>query len=521
MRRSPGFHDVRASSRSTRRTGVAVAAGLALLAGLMAGPAGARKSSGKSIEIVESRPAGPPIMAIVSLSKQHVTIYDAGGWIMRAPVSSGRKGYETPAGIYSVIQKEAEHYSNLYEDGYMPFMQRITWSGIALHGGPLPGYPASHGCVRMPIEFAEHLFELTKLGLRVVVAPGDPVGVEMSHPFLSRLNPALAGGGETAAEQAMPFDVGVLGSSKPMQSLQSIAAAKAREAEAAARKADAARLDAVKKTLENSRITAALHLAESAKSRLEARLSAVQAALEAAETPEAKQAAEEAKDKVVAKLAETQARYNAAVAAAEQRPDVARAREQADAAAAESTAAAQAAAAAARKARPVSIFISRKTQQLYVRQSFQPVFDAPVTIQDADRPIGTHIFTALNHIGDGPAIRWNVVSMDARTEEERPSATPRHATHQGSGSPQKTPYSANAALERIAIPRETLDRVAELVSPGSSLIVSDEPMSPETGNNTDFVVIMSGEPQGALIKRRHPSPDAFFRYGRPYGVFWR
>ncbi len=82
-------------------------------------------------------------MAVVSLGNQRVTIYDADGWIMRAPVSSGRKGYETPAGIYAVIQKEAEHYSNLYEDGYMPFMQRITWSGIALHGGPLPGYPGA------------------------------------------------------------------------------------------------------------------------------------------------------------------------------------------------------------------------------------------------------------------------------------------------------------------------------------------------------------------------------------------
>ena len=81
-------------------------------------------------------------------------MYDADGWIFRAPVSSGQKGRETPAGIFSVIQKNAEHYSNLYDDAYMPHMQRITWSGIALHGGVLPGHPASHGCVRMPFDFA-------------------------------------------------------------------------------------------------------------------------------------------------------------------------------------------------------------------------------------------------------------------------------------------------------------------------------------------------------------------------------
>ena len=159
-----------------RRAATAAVAGLATItiAGIIA-PADARKSPDKKpIEILQSRPAGPPVMAIVSLRDQRVTVYDADGWIMRAPVSSGRKGYETPAGIYSVLQKEAEHYSNLYDDGYMPFMQRITWSGIALHGGPLPGYPASHGCVRMPLEFAERLFDLTRIGMRVIVAPADP-----------------------------------------------------------------------------------------------------------------------------------------------------------------------------------------------------------------------------------------------------------------------------------------------------------------------------------------------------------
>ena len=121
-------------------------------------------------------------MAIISLHDQQITIYDDKGWILRAPVSSGQKGRETPAGIFSVIQKEAEHYSNMYDDAYMPHMQRLTWSGIALHGGPLPGYAASHGCVRMPYDFAERLFDLTKLGMRVIVAPGDVVPVAIDQP---------------------------------------------------------------------------------------------------------------------------------------------------------------------------------------------------------------------------------------------------------------------------------------------------------------------------------------------------
>src|SRR5437763_5135542 len=179
MRHSLIFLRFCMQSTSTRRASIAVAGLAALLAGGIVGSADARKiRHNEPIEIIHSRPAGPPIMAVVSLSNQRVTIYDANGWIMRAPVSSGRRGYETPAGIYSIIQKEAEHYSNLYEDGYMPFMQRITWTGIALHGGPLPGYAAPHGCLRMPVEFAERLFDLTRLGMRVIVARNDPVPVE-------------------------------------------------------------------------------------------------------------------------------------------------------------------------------------------------------------------------------------------------------------------------------------------------------------------------------------------------------
>ncbi len=434
-------------------------------------------------------------MAIVSLSNQRVTIYDADGWIMRAPVSSGRKGYETPAGIYAVIQKEVEHYSNLYEDGYMPFMQRITWSGIALHGGPLPGYPASHGCVRMPAKFAEHLFDLTKIGMRVIVARTDPVPVEFSHPVLASLNVARIS--EAVTDPGTPFsvDLGVLQSARPRQSLQSLAVQKAAEAKAAAARADAVRLESIKKTLENSRITAALHLAQSARSRLEVQVNVTQSALEAADSPEAKQAAEEANAKAIAKFAEAEARFNAAALAAQHRPDVARAREEAEAAEAESTAAAEAAAEAVRKGAPIAIFISRKTQRLYMRQSFQPIFDATVTFRDHDQPIGTHIFTALDYVKEGPEIRWSAVSMDAM------------------------PKSA-AALERIDIPREALGRISELVSPGSSLIISDEGISSETGTDTDFVILMSGEPQGG-IKMRRRNPDSLYRYNRPYGVFWR
>ena len=161
------------------------------------------------VEFIQSRAAGEPVIAVVSLRDQRITVYDADGWILRAPVSSGQKGRETPAGIFSVIQKNAEHYSNLYDDAFMPHMQRITWSGIALHGGALPGYPASHGCVRMPFDFAERLFELTRMGMRVIVAPGDVAPVEIVSPGLvcaeagrRRLAAARAAEADEAARKA-------------------------------------------------------------------------------------------------------------------------------------------------------------------------------------------------------------------------------------------------------------------------------------------------------------------------------
>lgn len=157
---------------------------------------------------------------------------------------------------------------------------------------------------------------------------------------------------------------------------------------------------------------------------------------------------------------------------------------------------------------PVSIFISRKMQRLYVRKSFQPMLESPITIHDADHPIGTHIFTVLDYANGGADLRWSAVSMDSRQlgQSGRHTAEPM--------SPELTP--ARAALDRVEIPQDIIDRISEIISPGSSLIISDEGVSTETGEDTDFVILMSGEPQGAIKMRRH-DPDLYGRYDRQYG----
>lgn len=113
-------------------------------------------------------PQGPVLM-IVSLKTQRAVIYRNGVPIGISTVSSGRPGYETPTGVFVILQKHVEHYSNLYDNAPMPFMQRLTWGGIALHAGNLPGYPASHGCIRLPHEFARLLYQVTHRGMTVII----------------------------------------------------------------------------------------------------------------------------------------------------------------------------------------------------------------------------------------------------------------------------------------------------------------------------------------------------------------
>jgi hypothetical protein len=450
----------------------------------------------RSVMSVE-RPQDEPIMAIVSLRKQRITIYDANGWILQAPVSSGQKGRETPAGIFSVIQKEAEHYSNLYDDAFMPHMQRLTWSGIALHGGIVPAHPASHGCIRMPYDFAERLFEITRVGMRVIVSPGDVAPVAIAHPALFRPKPDAA----------------------------AVAVARAAEADEAARKADEARLAARTAIREAAQARVPVRVAENLKLRAETQLAATESAAASAASTEAKEQAEDAKAKTAAKFAELAERLVAAKAELQSKLDaVGPLREAAVAAETARVVAEEAARKAARDQGPVSVFISRKTQRLYIRQASQPLLEIPVTIREAERPIGTHVFTAMERTGGDIEMRWSVVSLVGALSD---GSVPNHATPLRGGlgedaEPTSTdPGGAKEALDRIAIPQDTLDRIAEMVSPRSSLIISDEALSSETGNGTEFVVLLSDEPQGG-IKNRRRGPELAARYWRPSGFpYWR
>jgi hypothetical protein len=147
----------------------------------------------------ELSPKGPIVM-VVSLPEQRAYVYRNGVLIGGASVSTGKKGHETPTGVFTILQKNEDHYSNLYNNAPMPYMQRLTWSGVALHAGRLPGYPASHGCVRMPYEFARLLFGETKTGFTIVVSDQKQFPETVVHPGL--VAPVDATGALVAAPPA-------------------------------------------------------------------------------------------------------------------------------------------------------------------------------------------------------------------------------------------------------------------------------------------------------------------------------
>jgi len=530
----------------------ALAAALSLVAFAPAMAQDSRKSHIKREAAKREEPApaltGPAVMAVVSIREQRVSVYDANGNAVRARVSSGQTDYETPVGIYSILQKNREHYSNLYDDASMPFMQRLTWSGIALHAGQLPGYPASHGCVRLPHSYAESIFDQSKIGMRVIVARNNVAPVAISHSLLVKpTTPAGSArpvttqiayepGAEPQATDASPFEPDVRawpGRQAQLEALRAAAAEKMPAAEAATARFDEVKKVEKAKAAERAKTAKALKRAESAKKAADERVSRAARRIAESKTEKVRKSAEQESVKAVADAAKANEKYLAAKA-----PDdaaaaaLAQASQESATAEAAKTAAVSVAQEAKRKTFPVSIFVSLKTQRLYVRQGNEPVLDVPVTISEPEKPLGTFVYTAVDYTSDGNDVRWTAVSTGPRSmdsyedddyyDDGYRSERKRRSTKKDSLPTPTDLAAATAALDRITLPADVKARAAEYVWPGTSLIVSDEGLSKETGKATDFVVLISGEPQGGIKKRpRQPPPDYYRYYDDDYYYYDR
>lgn len=505
----------------------AVAMGVGL-AGLMAVPSDAREKQIRRQPreaAVSEIPARKPYLAVVGLREQQVVFYDAGGEpTLVSKISSGSTRYETPPGIFSIVQKNYEHYSNVYDDASMPFMQRLTWTGIALHAGVLPGYPASHGCVRLPHDFARRLFDMTEIGMRVVIAREGIVPTPVDEPalFNTAAAPTVAEGGAIQLVNISP-DAGPAEGYRLTDSLQ----ARYESLSAAAR-------DAAQRTRDQRagtvRAKTAAQPAIRALEQAQAALASAEAARNTAEKIIASEPAPKRMARAQKDLESAQARIEAARTTLERvraessaKIESARlAQDKLDTLVQEEELARHHAEQARLDMSPVSVFVSRATRRLYVRKAFHPVMEAPIIIRDADQPIGTFVFTAGEAAAGETALRWNVVSLYKNPTNIEPfapaaKASGKQAAAAAAPLPSTDAGAAQAALARLNVPPELAAQISRIVLPGSSLIISDEPPSIETGKDTDFVVLMSGEPNGGIISRkRTPKPQEL----KDDGWFW-
>ena len=534
---------------------------------------GAKNSASSKAETGDTH---GPLFVVVSLNDEHIRVYDDHGLVTSSIISTGVPGHPTPKGIFTILGRERFHASNLYSGAPMPFMQRVTWSGVAMHVGVVTGHPASHGCIRLPAAFAQKIWGMTKIGERVVISPSDlsPEGFSSSRLPVAKLYPrpeestaaiSPAAAAQTPAPAAEPkagapnataaTDPAAREAPKPAEAAPAPAPVVQASAEArpplnpkewAVRmkaKAVADQAAAVKaarqaaaalaaQATDSLRLANAVKVAEAGLSLARSKSDAAGRAFDAADAALATKHREStvamdeptkseadplsnAKTAMLAKALESAVAAKDAAAQAKNKAEgevdtayaaVEQARAALDANAAlhaelagrlreateAQTAAARAEKEAIQRLAPISVLISKRDHKVYVRQGLAPLFDAPATIRDPERPLGTHLFIATGVEKDGSALRWTVLNVpdlggsDPQDSRRRRRWAQPEEPAVVSHFPQS---SASEALERVEIAQDVRDRIAERLWTGGSIIVSDRPVSNETSAvGTDLTV---------------------------------
>lgn len=406
FKNSIGMH--RAALRS-----VSVASALLIAAGFL-GEANARDTAAAKVA-AETAPE-TPLQMLVSLKEQQIKVYRGTELIRTAPISSGKRGNSTPTGVFSILEKRRRHFSNLYNNAPMPFMQRLTWSGIALHQGRLPGYPASHGCIRLPRNFAKDLYGLTERGMHVVVTRDAASPSPIKHAILPQpvsqgttvaslssktiaADPALRGAIATAS---LETDLTAQSPANPHfdRPLRMIVTPVKAESEA--------------KTLQ--RLLNKMGFGAGAPDGVVGR-----------KTRAAVRLYQEGADLPVTGNVTTSLIHHVHQAADYKKP---------------------------------------QNAVLRVRRKFKDIYQAPVTLTSIDQKIGTHVFTALGFEQGAASVDWMAVPAEG----------------EASG-------TSKEILDRLVMPAKVRGDLSKILTPGTSLIVTDRSFARNTGLGTDFVVV--------------------------------
>lgn len=377
-----------------------------------------------------------PLQIFVSKDTQTMTVYDGDAVVATTNVSTGKAGHTTPSGIFSVLEKRKTHFSNLYDDAPMPFMQRLTWSGIALHeSAHVPRYPASHGCVRMPRAFAKTLFGMTRRGFHVVITDREIAPRPM--PEIGLFKPRYpAQDGDLMSDAALrPAIVAQDGSievatAETLPKMGADAVAKLPEPQKPIK-------------LLITRVSDRFYMREA--QTMLAKLgydvgpvtgvmtAKTNKAIKAYQTLHGQKANGQLTRQLVTSLYKVYGRKPA-------------------------------------------------TGWLYARQNFKPVFDGPVDIADPEIALGTHFYQAIRANPTQRSADWYGTSLDNQIPNWM-------ATRLGITSvPDATaPEAAEDAFKRIQIPVEMREKIEVLLGSGSSLTITDVASDRETGEGTEFI----------------------------------
>ncbi|WP_346910470.1 L,D-transpeptidase [uncultured Roseibium sp.] len=406
-----GFVNSFAAHRATAR--VAGLATAALMAVSISGAALARDAE----DAKQAEAVGPeaPLQMLVSLKEQKINVYRGTELIRTAPISSGSPGRSTPSGVFSILEKRRKHFSNLYNNAPMPFMQRLTWSGVAMHQGRLPGYPASHGCIRLPRDFAKDLFGITERGLHVVVTqePAQPEPIRhavLPQPLQAGTSVASLSSGTIAADPA----------------LRGTVAATDADSELAL-------------TPENPDFDKPLRMII---------------------TPRQEPNQMKTLQSLLNKMG-----YDAGpvdgVLGRKTRAAISLFQE-----GAELPVTGNVTTALVNRIYQDAGYEEGQNATLRIRRSFRDIYEAPVTLKDADKKIGTFVYTALGFEQGDAHVDWMAVPAE--------------------GEQFGTPTEI---LDRVVLSDKVRRDLSKMLTPGTSLIVTDRSFARNTGLGTDFVVV--------------------------------
>jgi hypothetical protein len=484
------------------RNALAASAGVILVVGLSAPAEAASRKPARQAETskVGNRKEPPKLpfdgqakgtlQIVVSIANQRLSLYSNGTKIGGAPVSTGTAAKPTPTGVFSIIEKDRYHHSNLYGDAPMYYMHRITWSGVAMHEGVLPGVPASHGCIRLPTEFVSKLWQVSKLGIRVIVSRPDVVPHDFEHPnlFVPREKPADYPASANLLIDGLRPSLAAASQFRPIQLAQATTTLQdAGAVEIPLPPPPAPAIEAIDlgppppmaPPIEAAEApgAAARDVDTTATIKPEELKPAAPAAPALVETPKA---ADPIKPPEL-RLSAAEPEKSTIEVVDPPKPPARRGKGNTE---------------PAKRTGQVAVFVSRKEKKVFVRKEFVPLFDMPVEIDHLDQPLGTHVFTALA-LGEGGSMRWNVMSMAGGAEPARDSDHAERDNRKTGKKFEPAPKpavesklpTAALALDRIHLPKEAVDRIGEILIPGSSLVISDQGLGSETGRMTEFIVL--------------------------------